>query len=1511
MANFEDKIAAIRNRGTTTGGAGATLSASQNIGLETSNYEQRIQAIRNRGNEGTKPNIPDYSAEAKANFTPAADKAQADKETVWERLKGLVTPQNEMKEPAPLGTIGKTNDEDIDSYISDINKNATAATSDTREGVNDVNYGKLFVGTTRKGINQFAGALTSTADWLIGNPLKAAGWENNPVSALNQEMKDEAALLSSIYDENAAKSKPAQLFDKYGSAAVAAVPDALLAIASGGSTKAATLAPKASGLLNTIRTAAANMAKNPQYWFSVSRVAGNSYEQAKADGADDLHASAYAMTNGLVNGLIEVGGGGIQELPAELRSGDPSIIRAWVNTALDEGNEEIIQGVVERGLQNLMYGKDNKIASATDANAIINPKVMAEDAAGGLIVGGLLGGGQIALNSAIQNAQSKAATPATSEAQNLASDAMPANTAKNTNENKTPATPRPDMPRMEEGAKLEREEINAQTITTALTERGMPEAEAAAIAPTVARIVNGDIPTNSELSALPLKNQHLKAVVSQYTGATIDPQETSASTLKAQYKAAAEAAQENTAKTFGMGAAASAELATPFSEWRDNSTAPEHEMGENAVRYLGVPTKDLRGRSTMKTGQTIAEAAATTDENAALIENLYVNGDLSYIPAVNNELAKNAAANIEKNGWTETVKKWTADVRSGKATAELVATGAQLLNNAGQAGNASAEEYAELVIDFSNLLHNASQSLQAVRIMKMLTPEGRLYGMQKSVEKMAEELGGKYDLSIPKELFEEYRAAQTDAERDEVVSKIQKAVAKRLPSSLMDKWTALRYVNMLGNFKTQKRNILSNLGNLMLYRVKDEVGATIESLANLIKPGSVERTKSFAVSPEWRKATWADYKAVQSAALGEAKYNDGVAGDTFAKGVEQARTIFKNNGDWGLGENSPAIAKLGRKVTDALWKVPEAYRIATNAAMEYGDLFFSRSAYSHALAGFLNTRGVTAAQFESGAVDADLLDEARAYAIKQAQEVTLRDRNTFSDTIANALRGKNTNKAVKIVAEGALPFRRTPANAFVRMYEYSPLGLIEAARDSAAKKRGEDVKASDIVEQLSKSLTGTGLMMLGAILRDHGLIRASGAEDEEEIDAFLNKQDWSIVIPGVGSYTMDWASSAMLPLFMGAKLDELLEDKEITASELIRALEDLPEPVLEMSMLSGLNDAIEAAQYADNPLFSMLVGFALNYVTQGLTNSLIGQLERANEPNRMTTYADPDNPLPEWLQRTIGKQSAKVPLWDYQQQEYLDEFGKPESNGSAVWRYIENLFSPGYFEAEKNGEAVSFIEEVYKNTGKAAFPDTTAPKSINHEGEKFTLNRAEQRQYQRTQGEAAQDFIEAAAKNAEFKDLKKDEQAAVIDKLLSFASDIAKYEALENKGIETKQSAVNAVKAEMNAYDYIRYLVEEAGAETPGNYKTTPLWQKFEIAAASLPQTLAENMIVAQGGETGQKIIEAVNAGVSLDHAIAYYRATTERTAEGNTPTTADKRARVSSLGLTQKELTILTRVFK
>lgn len=433
----------------------------------------------------------------------------------------------------------------------------------------------------------------------------------------------------------------------------------------------------------------------------------------------------------------------------------------------------------------------------------------------------------------------------------------------------------------------------------------------------------------------------------------------------------------------------------------DPFTAAQNEYGtlpsgENPVRPDDVPRSTNGEDRVSQTVVTAKGAQVTPDEFVPLIENETMKGGFSFIPVSNNDVTQRATARISEKGWSRALADWTSDVRAGKAGDSITATGALLYNYAVNSGDTGLA--LSVLSDYAVAVRNSARGLQAARIMKTLTPSNRLYMMEQNIRNLAERLGITNGLHLDKELAQQYLDAQDDAARDKIIEDIQQDVADQIPSTMLDKWTAWRYVNMLGNFKTQGRNIVGNVGMQAVQRAKDGIATALESIAYHASGGKFERTKAFAVDKALRAAAKADFKNVEAAALGEGKYHEGSDSDAFLRGVEERRTIFKNNGDWGTTESSNPFVRAARITTDTAVKGLEGYRRATNWAMEQGDVIFSKGAYAHALAGYLKAHQVTAEQFSSAewqSRNGTFVDKARQYAIKEAQESTFRDSNTL------------------------------------------------------------------------------------------------------------------------------------------------------------------------------------------------------------------------------------------------------------------------------------------------------------------------------------------------------------------------------------------------------------------------------------------------------------------------------------------------------------------------------------
>lgn len=1274
------------------------------------------------------------------------------------------------------------------------------------ERANKYSLGKGVAGAVAKGVNQAAQGVASTL--ALAEDVALAPFElfsgqklgdlsdTAPLNKLSQRIKNEGQETQKKYADNVAKGgKAAELLDKYGSATVAAVPQAVMAYLTAGASAGASTAGLGAqatakmtpSMAGTIRRGVAAMAKDPNYWTAFSQVVGQSYDEAMDDMAKTgtennkarTKAALYAMGNGLLNAAVEVGGG-IQKLPEELKHG-ANAWKAWVDSAVDEGKEEVVQGVIERALQNGVYHKGNKLASLSDDDAILNPRTAAEEFAGGAVVGGVLGGGQIGVNAMLNamNGRGKGA-----ETPDVDAGARQATSEGNF----TPA-----QENAAEGAQgaskgaVEVEDIKIEPPTRTTAEAVAPEntggsTEAPSPASDGTSALSGDLDHvasgDASTDTAPRTNQTSLAAdggAGVQAPVSLDPTVTQGNSG---VKGEDMQRGGNYAPSDGLGAADAG--FDPFTAAQNEyGTLPS---GEKPVRPDDAPRSTNGEDRVSQTVVTAKGAQITPDEFVPLIENETMKGGFSFIPVSNNDVTQRATARIAEKGWSRALADWTSDVRAGKAGDSITATGALLYNYAVNSGDTGLA--LSVLSDYATAVRNSARGLQAARIMKTLTPSNRLYMMEQNIRNLAERLGITDGLHLDKELAQQYLDAQDDAARDKIIEDIQQDVADQIPSTLLDKWTAWRYVNMLGNFKTQGRNFVGNVGMQAVQRVKDGIATALESIAYHASGGKFERTKSFAAGKELRDAAKADFKNVRTVALGEGKYHEGGDSDAFLRGVEDKRTIFKNNGDWGTTESSNPFVRAARITTDTAAKGLEGYRRATNWAMEQGDVIFSKGAYANALAGYLKAHQVTAEQFSSAewqSRNGSFVDKARLYAIKEAQESTFRDSNTLSSWVSRIGRRRDTPKVARIAAEGLAPFRKTPANVLVRAKEYSPLGLINTAIDSIKAYRGAkgettfadaDITGADIINSLSKTLTGTGLFLAGMALQNAGLLRGGDDDDDNQatFDDLTGHQAYSLELPNGVSYTLDWMTPAAMPLFMGAQLNELRQDSGIELKDLEKSLTSIAEPMLEMSMLSGVNSTIDELKYSDDNFGQLAISLAVSYLTQGLTNSLVGQLERTSEDVRMSTYTDKNSAVPTWLQKTIGKSSAKMPGVDYHQIPYVDQWGEEEPSGDVLSRAIQNTLSTGYYSKVELDDTEKELARLAEATGETSVYPKWIDKSFMVDGETKNLTAEEYTKYAKTTGQTRKSAVDALMKNSGYQKLSDENKVKAVQRAYEYAN---------------------------------------------------------------------------------------------------------------------------------------------
>ena len=762
--------------------------------------------------------------------------------------------------------------------------------------------------------------------------------------------------------------------------------------------------------------------------------------------------------------------------------------------------------------------------------------------------------------------------------------------------------------------------------------------------------------------------------------------------------------------------------------------------GANAARPVDVPTTDPQGRRIRKTASTAMGAKAIPDEVVGDIQNMVLRGELSYDRVSDKSSINRAIRTIKEKEFWGALEEFRNSVSKGVVSKDIATLGQQLLINAADAGDGKAT--AELLSLYAQMETTAGQAVQAASILRKLAPSDQLYAAKRVVSELEKTIQKNYkdlEITIDPSLIEEFNQQTDQAGRDAVLDKIYQNVADQVPAKWKDKWNAWRYMAMLFNPRTHIRNIVGNVGFQPLRWTKDRVAATIEAGVSKVSGGRLGRTKSFAANPALYKAAWADWSNVRDVLSGN-KYDD------IRTEINSRRRIFRT-----------APLEAGRKINS--W------------ALEAEDAIFKRITYSDALAGYLQSNGVTAEQMRNNTVDAQILSRARDYAGREALKATYQDRNMVSDKVVQIAR------ALGPAGEAVLPFKRTPANILVRGMEYSPAGLAKTLTyDLIQVKRGK-LTGAEAIDHIASGLTGSGLMALGAYLFAQGIVTSGGGDDEgqDTLNDLTGVQNYALNLPGGGNVTLDWLAPEALPFFMGVELMDSAGQGGSTAESISTALKSISDPMLELSMLQSLNDVIDSVSFSENKLGALVSSALVSYFTQPIP-TFGGQIERSAEDVRMTTYTDKNLRLPTDLQYAIGRASARIPGWDYQQMPYIDAWGREDSSGPLWLRMANNFLNPAYTSNKQVTPVDEEIQRIYDQTGDASVVPQRPERYITVDGERIDLSKEKYEQYATKRGQMQFEMLGNIIDNPTYRSMSDTDKAFVIDSVYEYADKTTKSE---------------------------------------------------------------------------------------------------------------------------------------
>lgn len=647
-----------------------------------------------------------------------------------------------------------------------------------------------------------------------------------------------------------------------------------------------------------------------------------------------------------------------------------------------------------------------------------------------------------------------------------------------------------------------------------------------------------------------------------------------------------------------------------------------------------------------------------------------------------------------------------------------------------------------------------------------------------------------------------------DYNSKEYVKKENKAFALLADSinahgTFQEKLDAYRYFSLLSSKRTHVRNITGNSLFRSVTNIKDDIASLIEAGADygtqLAKGTNISDLKAGA-GIERTKTLYNPFSSADRALKKASKENgddiyrllaDGNKYTSVSRGIEANKRIFESRVlNWLTETNSNLLTLEDEK---AMY-----------------------SKYADSLARYLKANGADASIFDAtDEASKQLLKSGQEYAINEAKMAafhqmseTANKLSELSKSLMNANDenvGKRLSKKVAgAMIEGTIPFKKAPINILKSFVSYSPLNLVNVVDDMNKLRKGS-IKPSQLIDDIAKTMTGTGMLIGG-----YQLARAGWLNGSDESDG---NQKFSINLPewlGGGSYTVDGFAPVSIPFLVGANLYESQsKDGELSINDMASTLASISDPLVETTMLQGISDLLSINKgYSkddeeESPILNVAGQVGVNYLNQFVPAGL-GNIARSVDDTRRSSYTGKTG-LEKAFAQSIEKAENKIPFLSKTNEPYLDEWGEKQENvgGSFLGRLAYNNLSPGFYEATDNSGRAVELRRLKKETGAEGVINSGVSTSIQIGKQKVKLTPEELTTYSREAGRAKADLIDTFMGMEQYDSIPDDIKAEIIPQLYNLGNKIGSKATLSDYSNSAREFEIYETEGMEAAIEYI------------------------------------------------------------------------------------------------------------
>lgn len=613
-------------------------------------------------------------------------------------------------------------------------------------------------------------------------------------------------------------------------------------------------------------------------------------------------------------------------------------------------------------------------------------------------------------------------------------------------------------------------------------------------------------------------------------------------------------------------------------------------------------------------------------------------------------------------------------------------------------------------------------------------------------------------------------ASAKDAQtQSDIYDQMIRELSTKIPVSATEKFAAIARTAMLLNPVTWARNALSNISTGMYYRFSDRL--TNRIMKNLGVPeaeriagdtfididansdiGNVvlSETTDAQIKREMAKTAKYTFKQLLNREVR-------MFGDSVVQKIVDVPISVLNEGKLTLGNKEISIRVLGD-----VYMYQKHYRnhMANRLnAMGYKDsLSASQKQRMIAKAKAEAAEIATIRTFRQINIISAVLTGMRKISALEARikEMEKQGRNAEADRIRTQL--KAFNAASRIIT----PFVITPAALIAEGYKFSPVALaVSLGRyfhaKGVIKKTGslpEGKSAQAISRDLGQAMLGTmGQFLIGLALSMLGFLTGAPPDNEKEREAWklAGKRAYSLYIPGVGSFSIDWLQPISTGVIMGAQTGEVLSSLLIDKDE--KTIEEVTSE-FSAAVIDSLftNSIVENFQRTFGGYKSGASDVARDILVDGVGQTFPTMLARMNrifDPYQRDIYTG--NAATVLAKRFI----AVVPFGSFLLPPKYDIWGEPVRQVKAkgvigiTERAMLNMLAPFIVSEAYRDDVTKEIVRLHKATqytmNNDALPSLLGETiTINYNGKsyKYTMDNKEYEWYTNYYGQMAKDRIQ-------------------------------------------------------------------------------------------------------------------------------------------------------------------------